>query len=731
MKSHLCILTMFLVFWTALTVIPGRSIVQLRASPAFGYSDVFMPMDVPPAFSKTPLVALASPTPGYYETSEYMLGSVAVGVVFMESNGTTDTSTEDWTTLEEAQVMGEIQSALNWWSSQNPSASLVFKLAAVNYSVPTSYEPINRRGGSSAVSGEENLWISEAMDYLGYTGSDYFAQVRNFINALRSNAGTDWAFAMFIVDSSNDIDGRFSDGVYSAYAYFGGPFLVMTYDNDGWGINAMDQVAAHEIGHIFYATDEYNGVPEFSGYLNVLDVDGSGALMHSNNLWLSVGTWGQIGWRDSDSDGIQDIVDTVPNTVLTPYLPNPTNQSNPIYTGSVEEIPYPNNNPNNAHGQTSVTINTIKRVEYRVDGGTWQNATSIDGAFDQAEEGITFATSLSSGSHSVEARAVNSVGNTETSFASDALMVDLTLPSTSISYSSPSFLKGSMTYVTARTTFSLAAFDTVSGTSGSHYKVDAGLWTAYTGAFNLSGIPNGLRTIYYYSEDNAGNREIAKSFAVAVDNAGPVVSFTFAVSGSILGTSDIDVAWDGVDDVGIQYYEVKIDSASYVSKGTTTSHTFSDVSEGSHVVYVRALDHLGNSGEVLIEFVVDVSAPEVSLAQSLRNASELRTSSVSVAWTGSDEISGIDHYEVRLDENSWIDKGTDLTHTFAEVGDGSHQLYVKAVDKAGNYGLSRIDFVVNTSLILGPGWFDDAVVFGSAIAALIVALLLLLRKRKK
>ncbi len=55
-----------------------------------------------------------------------------------------------------------------------------------------------------------------------------------------------------------DADGRFSDG-YFAYSWVGGPHLVMTYDNQAWGIDRMNQVLRHELLHSFFAFDEYSG----------------------------------------------------------------------------------------------------------------------------------------------------------------------------------------------------------------------------------------------------------------------------------------------------------------------------------------------------------------------------------------------------------------------------------------------------------------------------------------
>jgi hypothetical protein len=63
-------------------------------------------------------------------------------------------------------------------------------------------------------------------------------------------------------------------------------------------------------------------------------------------------------------------------------------------------------------------------VEYRVDGGQWQEATASDGAFNEASEGFTFtAEPLAPGSHTFEVRAIDSNERQESSYSSDTLGV--------------------------------------------------------------------------------------------------------------------------------------------------------------------------------------------------------------------------------------------------------------------------------------------------------------------
>jgi len=349
--------------------------------------------------------ALNPVPPGYYETSEYLIGSVAVGVILPESNGTIDPSTEDWTSTEESQMISAVEAGLDWWAAYNPSANVSFSIE-VHYRVPTSYEPTYHLT-------ENLLWISEAMTYLGYPSTyyNYHEQVRDYINDLRDRLGTNWAFAIFLIDSS-------TSGFDSAYAYLGGPIFVMTY--------ASGATIAHEMGHIFYATDEYNGHEEYSGYLNVPDNDYVQCLMNLNAWELCDATQGQIGWRDTDGDGILDIVDTVPDTTLNPYLPDPTANNILTYTGSATVAAYPNQSPFWWYERRNITINTITNVEYRIDSGTWMNATPTDGAFDETQETFTFTTpSLSRGVHTIEVCGTNSVGNVETSYASDVVTIAL------------------------------------------------------------------------------------------------------------------------------------------------------------------------------------------------------------------------------------------------------------------------------------------------------------------
>ena len=368
------------------------------------------PAEVLSRRAMAPLGPGTSDAPGYYDTSVYAIGTVAVGLILPESNGTGDANTEDWTVQEIAAVTSEVQEALTWWETQAPpAAKLDFVLdSAAPRVAPTSYEPINHPQS------DEGKWISQTLGNIGYGGSNYFDQSYAYINALRAQYHTDWAYIIFVADSSNDPDGYFSD-MYFAYAYLGGPFMVMTYDNDGWGIGNMGQVAAHETGHIFLAGDQYTGSgctkTQRYGYLGVQHswcADANPSLMKGGYV-LSNGdpARGQFGWRDGDGDGVPDPIDASPTVTLPAHFPDPTTETTLAYSGNVEANPYPHYvgcSPYYYCASRDVTLQTVSDMAYQVDGGAWQALSPSDGAFDEQIEEFTFtAGPLLNGDHTITA----------------------------------------------------------------------------------------------------------------------------------------------------------------------------------------------------------------------------------------------------------------------------------------------------------------------------------------
>ena len=428
-----------------------------------------------------------SVAPGYFQTSEYMAGSVAVGIILVESNGRVDPSTEDWTSDEKQLVVNKIVAGLNWWARLEPRAHLSFVYDDhFSNPLPTDVEPISRP------SYDQQYWVGDAMSALGYHSPSYFSSVRSYNHDLRALYHTHWAFTIFVVNSSNDSDGSFSDG-YFAYAYLGGPFMVMTYKNGDYGPGNMDAVATHEMGHIFFALDQYYSAAQpcylRAGYLAVENQNSQygGCALNTSSIMrgqvfpftasaIDPYAAGQVGWRDSDSDDILDPLDVELPVTFTVVL---TQTNHVSVTGTARIVPFP------SPSRPSVTINTLSGVQYRFDEGDWWQAAADDGTFDETREDYHLSAALSPGRHVLEVSAVDTAGNVSSVSARQTitildpadggLITELDRPSGDLYAGQPAAING-------------AAYD-LSGSvvAGVQYRVNEGAWqsaAAQDGAFD-------------------------------------------------------------------------------------------------------------------------------------------------------------------------------------------------------------------------------------------------------
>ena len=363
------------------------------------------------------------------DQSAYALGSFALNVIFVESDGSVDPNQEDWTAGQLNDLHREIEQAAGFWegltSSYHPSAQLDITVNYVNGGVPlaTGYEPITRSGY-----GESPLWINQVMGTLGYTSSNERTNTRNFNNDQRDSLGTHWSATLYVVNDAVDANNKFSDGHF-AYAYLGGPYVVTTYDNDGWGIDRYERVLSHELGHIFFALDEYYASNvrnnARSGYLNGIngnaerDANGNripagqpNALMLDTTLDPSEYTSVQVGHLDTDGDTIPDILDTTP-LIAGSDAASDADAGIFSFSGMGSVNPLENNNPKTqSESGSDITINTIDLASYNLDGLGWMTFPAADGAYGGYIELLELELSgLDVGLHTIDLRVTNSVGN--------------------------------------------------------------------------------------------------------------------------------------------------------------------------------------------------------------------------------------------------------------------------------------------------------------------------------
>lgn len=364
-------------------------------------------------------------------TSDFMIGHVVVSVVFVESNGGNDAQTENWSDARKAQALSEVMNGLDFWTRQNPKSPVSFTV--VTETGHTGYEPITRPYW------DEAQWIPQVMSGLGHTGTR-FSATKSYVNALRTAHDADWGFVVYIVDSLKDADGKFADGLF-AYAYLGGPYLVLTYDNNGYGISNMDCVFAHETGHIFHALDQYAGASspgEYSyGYFRTINgnhayastANAPDSIMRGGIRW-GLDAWSRkmLGWLDADGNGRDDIVDRSPSVTYASVA----SAGPPAFTGRAAVSVFPRQG--NAQGQ-GLTVDVVAKVEYRLRNGEWASAEAVDGRFDSGGEDFRF--NFGAGDLSIQTIAAQDVDVRVTTLYTANAGGDATFASASVSNAHP------------------------------------------------------------------------------------------------------------------------------------------------------------------------------------------------------------------------------------------------------------------------------------------------------
>ncbi|MCH9646663.1 MAG: hypothetical protein K0U98_00415 [Deltaproteobacteria bacterium] len=166
-------------------------------------------------------------------TSAELTGSVAVGIVIVSGPGNLAFEEE-----EKDKVVAEVQNGLSWLGAQNRSANITwhYDIRPVEIAARPEPDPLSR----------EDTFRNPAMEALGYPGNQ--DGVLGYVEHLRESMDTDWTYCAFFTKYPLH---------HFAYAYGGGPYLVMSYRLPGWGVDNIDRVFAHETGHVFLAPDEY------------------------------------------------------------------------------------------------------------------------------------------------------------------------------------------------------------------------------------------------------------------------------------------------------------------------------------------------------------------------------------------------------------------------------------------------------------------------------------------
>ena len=252
---------------------------------------------------------------------------------------------------------------------------------------------------------------------------------------------------------------------------------------------------------------------------------------------------------------------TAPDTTLTSSPANPSNSASASFSFTATE-----------GGST---------FECKLDGGTFGACTSPK----------TY-TSLSAGSHTFQARAIDAAGNTDPSPASFTWTVDLTAPDTTLTSTPP-----------AVTNSAAASFGFTATEGGSSFecKLDGGAFGTCSSPQPYSGLAAGSHTFQVRAIDGAGNVDPSPaSFTWTVDLTAPDTTLTSTPanpSNSASASFSFSASEAG------STFACQLDGAGFTA--CSSPKAYSSLAPGSHTFQVRATDGAGNVDPSARQFHVD------------------------------------------------------------------------------------------------------------------------------
>ena len=145
-----------------------------------------------------------------------------------------------------------------------------------------------------------------------------------------------------------------------------------------------------------------------------------------------------------------------------------------------------------------------------------------------------------------------------------------------------------------------------------------------------------------------------------------------------------------------------------VKLGNVTSYLDADVINGNEYFYAISASNAIGEGPLCGAVNCTPTWPEhhPSCAITAPAGTYVNSSNVSMSWTMSDEVSGIDFAEVQLDAGDWVFKDDAVSHVFVGVADGAHTLSLRVLNNAGYANSTSLAIIVDTvpPSILNSSW---------------------------
>ncbi len=350
----------------------------------------------------------------------------------------------------------------------------------------------------------------------------------------------------------------------------------------------------------------------------------------------------------------------------------------------------------------------ITTKDYGCSGGVWHNTIYWrinEGPIYSRDANVATFILEEPGIHLIEYWAKDGLGNEEKHHVI-SIMVDAVPPKTNIIFDPEGLFENGTWYISPHTIISFESTDSESGVKMTKYRIvnenDTG-WLDFDESFSLY---IGRYTIYYYSVDNVGNTETAKTTNIVVSqDLAPVTVCNInpptpnGKNGWYISNVTISLSANDRDGIKVTYY--RIDNGEW----RQYKEPINLISDGIHILDYYSIDIVGFEENIKTVIVkIDKKLPSISIdrpkdaiyifdREIARFFKPIIIGKITVKAKVYDEMC-IEKAYFKI--NNEIKKTFDmeLQYTWEEHAIGCYMLTIVATDEAGNEKKKEIDVII-------------------------------------
>ena len=226
------------------------------------------------------------------------------------------------------------------------------------------------------------------------------------------------------------------------------------------------------------------------------------------------------------------------------------------------------------------------------------------------------------------------------------------------------------------------------------YRFDEEDWVFEDENFSVERVlDEGSHVFRIEAMDEAGHlSELEIPFEISNEDLVEVLS---PENGTVFNTDTIDLEWTyGGKFLWSEAFLRLGADKEFFSIGTSYEYEMDFPEDGEYLVTLRLVDEVGNYIQSDFLVIKDTKDPTVGFLDA-DEINHINTWKFDLNWNAVDDY-GIDHYELRVDEKDWDNRGLETTR---EVGltEGEHTITIRAYDLAGNMDEAQISVIVDVT----------------------------------